>query len=55
MGMSKKKHDLSCKEAPIERIFRDVVRREMTPNERQVLIPKPKKKQKAAKSHSAHA
>jgi len=34
------------KKTPIEKIFREIAKREMTPNERRALLPGPKKKRK---------
>jgi hypothetical protein len=40
---------LRGKETLIEQLFREIVRREMTPNERRVLLPKPNKNKKTRK------
>ena len=34
------------KKTPIEKIFRELAKREMTPNEPRALLPSPKKKRK---------
>jgi hypothetical protein len=38
--------DSGKKRAPIDRIFLEIVKREMTPRERRILLPKPKKTRK---------
>jgi hypothetical protein len=41
--MPKIKKELRKTQTPIERIFYDIVKREMTPQERRVLLPPPNK------------
>jgi hypothetical protein len=45
--MPKIEKELRKNETPIERIFYDVLKREMTAKERRVLLPKPKKSRKS--------
>ena len=47
--MSKRENHFRSKKTPIEQMFREIVRREMTPNERHVLLPKRKKRKKIRK------
>jgi hypothetical protein len=44
--MRKIEKELREAKTPIERIFCDVVKREMTENERRILLPPPKKTRK---------
>jgi hypothetical protein len=44
-SMSENKND-DGKKTPIEQIFREIAKREMTPNERTALLPGPKKRRK---------
>jgi hypothetical protein len=48
--MNKDENDLRGKKTPIEQIFREIVGREMTPNERRVLLRTLKKKKKHSKN-----
>ena len=41
-----RENDIGSKKTPIERIFRSVVKREMTPNEFRLLLAKSKKTRK---------
>ena len=41
--------DVGRKRAPIDRIFQEIVKRPMTPRERQILLPKPKKSRQRRK------
>jgi len=44
--MPKIEKELGKTKTPIERIFCDIVKREMTENERRILLPPPKKTRK---------
>jgi hypothetical protein len=46
LAMLKIEKELRKTETPIERIFYDVVKREMTPEERRILLPPPNKTRK---------
>jgi hypothetical protein len=48
--MNKDENDLRGKKTPIEQMFREIVGREMTPNERRALLRTPKKKKKTSKN-----
>jgi hypothetical protein len=48
--MNKDENDLRGKKTPIEQMFREIVGREMTPNERRVLLRTARKKKKNSKN-----
>jgi len=48
--MNKDEIDLRRKKTPIEQMFREIVGRKMTPNERRVLLRTLKKKKKNSKN-----
>jgi hypothetical protein len=45
-------NDLKRKETPIEEIFSELMKRKMTPSERRILLPKPKRRKRSGKRTS---
>ena len=41
--MGKREDDIGRKKTPIEQIFQNILKREMTPQERRILLGKPRK------------